>query len=180
MARLGGGEYSLEVIGLASAAPVGQRGGGRTLRASVGFQVEVPFFLDDSKYLERVEQLFYVASTGELKHLRSVPRGEREQAWREFWKNEPAPIRGRFVSEEEYFERIDYAQEHFAHGERGYQSDRGHVYVLYGAPDQVESRPFDIDSPAYEIWYYYQINKEFDFVDRFGAGGYVLQNREEL
>jgi GWxTD domain-containing protein len=180
VARLGGGEYSLEVVGLASAAPVGQRGGDRALRASVGFRIEVPFFLDDSEYLHRVEQLVYVASGGELKHLRSVPRGERQQAWREFWKKEHALTRGRYVSEEEYFERIDYAQEHFAHGERGYLSDRGHVYVLYGAPDQVESRPFDIDSPAYEIWYYYQTNKEFGFVDRFGAGGYVLQNREEL
>jgi len=170
-ARLGGGEYSLEAVGF---------GGGRVLRSSVGFRIDVPFYLDDSAYLHRVEQLVYVASADELRRLRSVPRGEREQAWREFWKREHAPIRGRYVSEEVYFERIDYTQEHFAHGERGYLSDRGHVYVLYGAPDQVESRPFDIDSPAYEIWYYYQINKQFDFVDRFGAGDYVLQNREEL
>jgi GWxTD domain-containing protein len=116
-----------------------------------------------------------------LKQLRSVPRGERQQAWREFWKKrERTPIKGRYVNEQDYFERIDYAREHFGHGDRGYLSDRGHVYVLYGAPDQIESRPFDIDSPAYEVWYYYQTNKEFDFVDRFGAGEYVLQNREEL
>lgn len=180
VARLGGGEYSLEVVGFASAAPVGQRGGRRTLHASVGFRIEVPFFLDDSQYLERVEQLVYVASDAELKHLRAVPRGQRKQAWREFWKQEHAPVRGRYVSEEEYFERIDHAEKQFAHAERGYLSDRGHVYVLYGAPDQVESRPFDIDSPAYEVWYYYQINKEFGFVDRFGTGEYVLQNRQEL
>lgn len=172
VARLGGGEYSLEAVGFRA---------GPHLRATVGFRVEVPFFLDDSVYLRRVEQLIYVASSGEMKHLRSVPRSEREQAWLEFWKkSERSTVRGRYVSEEEYFERIDYAQERFAHAERGYQSDRGHVYVLYGAPDQVESRPFDIDSPAYEIWYYYQMNKKFEFVDRFGAGDYILQNRQEL
>ena len=172
VARLGGGEYSLDVAGF---------GVGPPLRATVGFRIEVPFFLDDSAYLRRVEQLVYVASGGELKHLRLEPRGDRQQAWREFWKKQEQPsIGGRYVSEEEYFERIDYAQEHFAHAERGYLSDRGHVYVLYGAPDQVESRPFDIDSPAYEVWHYYQINKEFDFLDRFGAGQYVLQNRNEL
>jgi len=116
-----------------------------------------------------------------MRHLRSVPRGERQQAWREFWKKrEKSPIRGRYVTEVEYFERIDYAQEHFGHGDRGYSSDRGHVYVVYGAPDQIDSRPFDIDTPAYETWFYYQINKEFDFVDKFGAGEFVLQNREEL
>jgi GWxTD domain-containing protein len=170
--RLGGGEYSLEVTGF---------GPGKTLHATAGFRVAVPFFLDDSMYLSRVGQLVYVATTEELRHLRSAPQGEREQAWREFWKKkEQSPIKGRYVTEAEYFERIDYAQEHFGHGDRGYLSDRGHVYVIYGAPDQVESRPFDIDTPAAEVWYYYQINKEFDFVDRFGAGQYSLQNREEL
>jgi GWxTD domain-containing protein len=172
VARLGGGEYSLEVVGF---------GAGSTLRATVGFRIDVPFFLDDSVYLHRVGQLTYVASNEDLKGLRSIPRGERQQAWREFWKKrEQTPIKGRYVNEEEYFERIDYAQEHFGHADRGYLSDRGHAYVLYGAPDQIESRPFDIDTPAYEVWYYYQINKEFRFVDRFGAGEYVLQNREEL
>ena len=172
VARLGGGEYSLEVVAVRA---------GRALRATVGFRIDVPFFLDDSVYLHRVGQLMYVASNDELKHLRSISRGERQGAWSEFWKKrEQTPIKGRYVNEEEYFERIDYAQEHFGLGDRGFLSDRGHVYVLYGAPDQIESRPFDIDTPAYEIWYYYQINKEFDFVDRFGAGEYVLQNREEL
>ena len=90
------------------------------------------------------------------------------------------PVKGRYATEEEYFGRIDYAEEHFRHGDRGYLSDRGHVYALYGPPDQIESRPFEIDSPAVEVWYYYQLNKEFDFVDRFGAGEYMLQNREEL
>jgi GWxTD domain-containing protein len=172
VARLGGGEYVLEVTGL---------GAGRPLSASVTFRVEVPFFLDDTAYLRRVEQLIYVASAAESKHLRSVPRGEREQAWREFWKKkDQSPTTERNESEDQYFERIDYAEEHFGHGDRGYRSDRGHVYVRYGPPDQIDARPFEIDSPADEIWYYYEVNKRFEFVDRFGAGEYVLQNREAL
>ncbi len=170
--RLGGGEYSLEVLGF---------GEGRDLQATVGFRVEVPFFLEDSVYLHRVDELVYVASTNEINHMRTVPRSERQQAWREFWKKEEqSPIKGRYVTEADYFERIDYAQGQFMHGDRGYLSDRGHVYVLYGAPDQIESRPFEIDTPATEVWYYYQINKEFDFTDKFGAGEFLLQNREEL
>jgi GWxTD domain-containing protein len=172
VARLGGGEYTLEVTGL---------GAGPPLSASVTFRVAVPFFLDDTAYLRRVEQLIYVASAAESKHLRSVPRGEREQAWREFWKKKDQwPTTQRTEGEDQYFERIDYAEEHFIHGDRGYRSDRGHVYVLYGPPDQVDARPFEIDSPADEIWYYYEVNKRFEFVDRFGAGEYVLQNREAL
>lgn len=172
VARLGGGEYLLEVTGL---------GAGRTLNATERFRVEVPFFLDDPAYLLRVRQLVYVASAEETKHLRSVPRGERERAWRDFWrKKDKSPTTEQNEREEEYFARIDYAQDHFGHADRGYLSDRGHVYVRYGPPDQVDSRPFDIDSPSYEVWYYYRANKRFEFVDRFGAGEYVLRNREEL
>jgi len=172
VARLGGGEYVLEVVGL---------GAGRPLSASVTFRVEVPFFMDDAAYLRRVDELIYVASTEESRHLRSVPRGERAQAWREFWKKkDQSRTAERYPSEDEYFERIDYAEEHFEHGDRGYRSDRGHVYVRYGPPDQIDARPFEIDSPADEVWYYYEVNKRFEFVDRFGAGQYVLQNREAL
>jgi GWxTD domain-containing protein len=181
VALLGGGAYSLDVTGFATAVPAGRHGAGQKLHASVEFRVEVPFFLDDSAYLQHVDELVYIATPQDMRLLRTVPRGERERAWQEFWKKrEQTPVKGRYVTEEEYFTRIDYSQEHFAHADRGYLSDRGHVYALYGAPDQIESRPFEIDTPAYEIWYYYQINKEFDFVDRFGAGEYVLQNREEL
>ncbi|MCX6843780.1 MAG: GWxTD domain-containing protein, partial [candidate division WOR-3 bacterium] len=172
VARLGGGEYVLDVAGL---------GAGRPLSASVTFRVDVPFFLDDTAYLRRVDELIYVASTEESRHLRSVPRGEREQAWREFWKKkDQSRTTERYPNEDEYFERIDYAEEHFGHGDRGYRSDRGHVYVRYGPPDQIDARPFEIDSPADEVWYYYEVNKRFEFVDRFGAGDYVLQNREAL
>ncbi|MBM3330233.1 GWxTD domain-containing protein [candidate division WOR-3 bacterium] len=172
MARLGGGSYVLEVTGFGAA---------RELHATVGFRIEVPFFLDDSAYLQRVEQLVYVAGSEDLRRLRLVSRSERQREWSDFWKQKAqSPIKGRYVTEAEYFERIEYAQQQFGHGDRGYSSDRGHVYVIYGSPDQVESRPFDIDSPAVEIWYYYQTNKEFYFIDKFGAGQYVLRNREEL
>jgi GWxTD domain-containing protein len=168
MARLGSGEYVLEASGF---------GPGRRTGARVGFRVDVPFFCDDSTYLERVDQLLYVASVEEMRRLRGLPRAEREQTWVEFWKKkDPTPTTEQNEREAEYFERIDYADEHFGRGDRGYASDRGRVYVLYGPPDQVENRPFEVDAPAYEIWYYYEVNKRFTFVDKFGAGEYVLAN----
>ncbi|HTW92283.1 MAG TPA: GWxTD domain-containing protein [bacterium] len=172
VARLGGGDYTLEVASL---------GAGQPLSATTGFRVDVPFYLDDSVYVDKVNQLVYVATDAESKHLRSVPRGERRQAWSDFWKKRgPSPTSKLGLTEEDYFERIQYAQEHFVHGDRGYLSDRGHVYVLYGPPDQIDSRPFEIDSPAQEVWYYYQASKQFEFVDKYGAGEFVLVNREEL
>jgi len=170
-ARLGGGEYTLEATGL----------GVPGLRASVTFRVDVPFFLDDEVWKDKVDKLLYVATQGEMQRLRALPRQDREKAWREFWKSKDrTPTTERNEREEEYFERIEYAQDHFSHGDRGYKSDRARVYVRYGPPDQIESRPFEIDSPACETWYYYQLNLTFVFVDRFGTGEFRLQNPEIL
>jgi GWxTD domain-containing protein len=84
------------------------------------------------------------------------------------------PATDRNEREEEYFARISYAEEKFRHGDRGYRSDRGRVYVVYGPPDQVESRPFELDTPAYEVWSYYGSGRSFTFVDRYGTGQFVL------
>jgi GWxTD domain-containing protein len=172
VARLGGSEYELE-------ASVGS-GAGR-LGARVPFRVDVPFFLSDEAWTDKVDRLLHVASQEEMARLRVTPRAEREQAWRDFWKpKDRIPTTERNEREEEYFERIAYCEEHYSHGDRGYRSDRARVYVRYGAPDQVESRPFEIDAPAYETWYYYRPNRRFLFVDRFGAGELRLQNMEAL
>ncbi len=166
--RLGRGSYQLE----ASAGRGGER---RSVR--VGFRVDVPFYLDDNAWREKVERLVHIASASEMARLKSAPKGEREQAWQDFWKpKDETPTTDRNEREEEYFERIAYAEEHFGRGDRGYRSDRARVYVRYGPPDQVESRPFELDSPAYEIWYYYRLNRRFVFVDRFGSGEMRLQN----
>lgn len=167
-ARFGAGEYVLAV-----AAGRGS--------ATTGFKIDVPFFFDEKAYARRVDQLLYVARIDEIRRLKAVPRVERESTWHAFWKSRDlTPTTGRNEREEEYFERIDYADSHFSRGDRGYRSDRAHVYVLYGPPDQVDASPFEIDVPAAETWYYYQLNKQFYFVDRLGAGVYVLQNPEAI
>ncbi len=166
--RLGGNSYVIE----ASA-----RNGNERLAVRVGLRVDVPFYLNDEAWLERVERLLYVASASEMARLRAVPRAVRKQAWQGFWKSkDQTPTTERNEREEEYFERIAYAEEHFGHGDRGYKSDRARVYVRCGPPDQIESRPFELDSPAYEIWQYFRPNRRFVFVDRFGTGEMRLQN----
>lgn len=168
VARLGGGSYELGVWA--------QKGRER-LTARAGFRVDVPFYLTDDAWREKVERLVHIASPSEMARLRAVPRAEREQAWQDFWKpKDQTPTTERNEREEEYFERIAYAEEHFGRGDRGYRSDRARVYVRYGQPDQVESRPFELDSPAYETWHYFRLNRRFVFVDRFGAGEMRLQN----
>ncbi|MGB9741596.1 MAG: GWxTD domain-containing protein [candidate division WOR-3 bacterium] len=139
------------------------------------FRIDLPFFYDDSMWQAKVEQLLYVARVEEMRRLKRTPRAERQLAWTLFWQDkDPNPSTAINEAEEEYFARIAYCEEHFGRGDRGYRSDRARVYCLYGPPDQVESRPFEIDRPAEEIWYYYQKNLTFVFVDRFGSGEFVI------
>ncbi len=50
---------------------------------------------------------------------------------------------------------------------RGYETDRGRVYLQYGAPDQITDRPTEPSSYPYQIWQYYKVgkfnNKKFIF-----------------
>ncbi len=139
------------------------------------FEVKLPFYYDDSSWNARVEQLIYIASQDEIRRLKRTVRVDRQSAWREFWRDkDPNPSTTVNEREQEYFSRIEYCEQNFSRGDLGYRSDRGKIYVLYGPPDQVESRPFEIDRPAEEIWYYYQRNLTFTFVDRFGSGEFVL------
>lgn len=50
---------------------------------------------------------------------------------------------------------------------RGFQTDRGEVYLKYGAPNSIADRPNEPTSYPYQIWHYYKIgrfnNKRFVF-----------------
>ncbi len=164
--RLRNGDYELVVTGFAAGGQTG---------AVATFRVDYPFHYDDSAYRARVEQLIYVATPEEIRRLKTAAPAERDSLWRGFWQSrDDVPSTGRNEREDEYFARIDYANEKFRHGDLGYRSDRGRVYVTYGPPDQVETRPFELDRPAYEIWHYYETGRSFRFIDRYGTGQYVL------
>lgn len=164
---LNAGEYTVE----ASLIPID------TITGKTRFRIEIPFFYDDSLWTLKVDQLLYIATYEEIKKLKKTQRAERKEAWKAFWEpKDPNASTEINEDEEEYFKRIAYCEEHFRRGDRGYRSDRARIYVTCGPPDQIESRPFDIDRPAEEIWYYYQNNRTFVFVDRFGSGEFVLSN----
>jgi hypothetical protein len=76
---------------------------------------------------------------------------------------------------EEYYRRVDFANQNYSGFQEGWKSDRGMVYILLGAPSEVERHPFESDSRPYEIWTYESINRYFVFVDRTGLGDYRLE-----
>jgi GWxTD domain-containing protein len=93
---------------------------------------------------------------------------------------------------EEHYRRLAYADEHFASGVPGWKTDRGRIYIIWGAPDEIEAHPSGgtYDRPLeqgggststypWELWRYRHLegigeNIEIEFVDPSGSGEYHI------
>ena len=124
-----------------------------------------------------IEELQYIAEKDVIEELKREPFEKRRQMFLDFWKKrDPTPNTETNELMEEYYQRIDYANRTFGHYMDGWKTDRGMVFVIFGAPNNVERHPFDMDSKPFEMWTYYEINRQFVFVDATGFGDYRLQN----
>jgi GWxTD domain-containing protein len=68
----------------------------------------------------------------------------------------------------EYFEKVKHVNREFGCKLiQGYRTDRGRVFLQYGAPNSIFESPFDAHCYPYEIWHYYycvdQANVKFIF-----------------
>jgi GWxTD domain-containing protein len=118
---------------------------------------------------------------------------ERDQFIEHFWDlRNPEPELGENSFKEEHYRRIAYANEHFSSGIPGWKTDRGHIYILWGPPDEIETHPTGgtYDRPMWqgggstatypwEVWRYRHLdeigeNIELEFVDPSGSGEYHL------
>src|SRR5258706_129419 len=67
---------------------------------------------------------------------------ERDNFIEAFWqRRDPTPDTEENEYKEEHYRRIAYTNEHFAAGIPGWKTDRGRIYIMYGAADEVESHP---------------------------------------
>ena len=113
-----------------------------------------------------IKQTSYIASSNEMDSLTSAKdQNEKLKRFLSFWKN-------RTPSMEEYFARVDYANEKFKTHREGWKTDMGMVFIIFGVPDNIDRHPFELGDPPYEIWDYYAINRRFIFVDESGFGEY--------
>lgn len=123
-----------------------------------------------------IAQLIYLATTSELDSINEAKTSEAKlERFLNFWKskdpNKATPENEAF---NEYYRRVEYANVHFTHYTEGWKSDMGMVYIILGAPNSVDRHPFEYDSKPYEVWEYYQLNRQFIFVDNTGFGDYRL------
>jgi GWxTD domain-containing protein len=108
---------------------------------------------------------------------------ERKKFIEQFWlRRDPTPGTTANEFKEEHYHRIAYSNERFwtASGRPGWQTDRGHMYIVYGPPDEIESHPSGgVDSPPSEIWLYRHVegigdNLFITFIDPTKKGDYHL------
>ncbi|MEO0292934.1 MAG: GWxTD domain-containing protein [candidate division WOR-3 bacterium] len=150
------------------------------IRKSISFRVWHPFF-QSKRFLERVRQMEYIATSSEIKKLLTAEIEEREKLWNEFWESKD-PTPGDNINEIQitYFERVDYANKHFSYNSlfEGWRTDRGKIYIILGPPDYITEEPVSNISEyyAYQIWYYYDKRYKLIFVQRYLTGDYELLN----
>jgi GWxTD domain-containing protein len=89
------------------------------------------------------EDVVYIITDQERKAFKQLSNDEeRDQFIEAFWqRRNPTPDSQDNEYKEEHYRRIEYANEHFAAGIPGWKSDRGRIYIMYGAADEVESHP---------------------------------------
>src|SRR6266404_4815709 len=142
----------------------------------------------------------YIITDEERKAFKKLETDEeRERFIEEFWRRrDPDPDTDENEYREEYYERIAYANEHFASGIPGWKTDRGRIYIMWGKPDETETHPMggNYERPSYEgggstttypfeTWFYRYLagvgsGIEIEFVDPTGSGEYrIARNPDE-
>src|SRR6266550_342654 len=144
-------------------------------------------------FKEWIEDVEPIIRPEELKAWNKLQTDEeREQFIGEFWRlRDPDPDTEENEYREGYYERVQYANEHFSSGIAGVKTDRGRIYLKYGKPDDVETHPsggaytpasFEGNGSAstypFERWWYRNLpghsDVEIEFVDPTGTGEYRI------
>lgn len=140
------------------------------------------------------EDVVYIISPQERNAFGQLATNEeREQFIEQFWlRRSTNPDLPDNEFKEEHYRRIAYANEHYASGIPGWKTDRGHMYIVWGPPDEIESHPTGgtYDRPMeegggstttypWETWRWRYIegmgeNVIMEFVDPTGSGEYHL------
>jgi GWxTD domain-containing protein len=89
------------------------------------------------------EDVRYIISAEEEQAFKLLGTDEERDAFIEqFWlRRNPDPDSEANEFREEHYRRIQYANEHYSAGIPGWRTDRGHMYIVWGAPDEIESHP---------------------------------------
>ena len=99
------------------------------------------------------------------------------EAFRRFLKeHDPTPDTPENELMDKYYGRMRHADKVFSSvHKKGWKTDMGMIFIIYGQPDHIENHPFELSEKPNQLWYYYSLSRTFGFIDEIGTGEYRLQ-----
>jgi len=126
--------------------------------------------LDDA-----LQQMRYILNSKERAEIKKVSSKNKEELLKKLWKRrDPTPDTAVNELMNEYYKRVLFANTHFDSFVDGWETDMGMIYIIFGAPDDIERTILPQMQNTTEIWYYYRIQESFTFTDTDGFGQYRL------
>jgi GWxTD domain-containing protein len=129
------------------------------------------------------EDVVYIISDQEKAAFERLNTDEERQMFvDQFWaRRDPTPGTSENEFKEQHHHRIAFANRHFrtASGTPGWRTDRGHMYIVYGPPDEIDSHPKTASADGIEQWRYRHVeglgdDRYFTFIDKTGSGDFRL------
>jgi GWxTD domain-containing protein len=150
--------------------------------AALRKELETPY----RKWLD--EDVAYIISSEERNAFWKLDTDdERDRFIEEFWlRRDPTPGTLENEAKAEHYRRIAYANENFGAALPGWRTDRGHVYIILGPPDEIQRFRFTYDPngqrsdlPPQITWLYHSVAGVGDevrlrFQDLAGTGEFRL------
>jgi GWxTD domain-containing protein len=137
-----------------------------------------PRSLSDPKLA--VDALKLIATEEEIGQMSAFSSIKSRKAFQEFWhKRNPDTTHAYNSIMAEYYRRVDESIKNFSATDEkdGYRTDRGHVYILFGAPS-ITNRLLKPNTAPTEIWTYENLKKRFTFRDSKRNSNYILVKTE--
>jgi GWxTD domain-containing protein len=121
----------------------------------------------------------YIATTPEIVQWAKLSEPDAKKNFLfNFWKARDVDVTtGRNEFKREYFRRIAWSNDRYTTiQKKGWKTDRGRVYIIFGEPSEIERYPNQVDTKPYEIWRFDQIEGGvvFVFADLSGFNDYTL------
>jgi len=133
-----------------------------------------PLSLSDPEYA--IEQIKLIDSEKLVDSLLEMHDDDYLLTLNNYWRKFDTDTSTQFNdSMKEFYLRVDYADNNFSmfDKKKGSKTDRGKVYIKFGAPEDIKRIYNKLDSVE-EIWIYKNLNMKFKFVDSSGLGNYLL------
>jgi GWxTD domain-containing protein len=151
----------------------------RDATTSTDVRVDVTRAMLGANFDNTIEILEIIANKDDLKNLRAASEAQRPAEWQKFWAaRDPDPSTIENEALTDHLSRVAYVIKEYSQFGPGWRSDRGRVYIRYGAPEAIDTAMDSRAQGEYEIWRYYARNLNFVFYDMFGVGDFKLVEGE--